>query len=173
MPFRYCSPDQPPMRYIRRNQEERLRVRIAASIDELFECAEKIISREHGDVVLLFRLAFEDHTDWCQNQAYNLAQLKARSTRFKAHLQPIEEAIEHTMSLIDSQDTDTLTLLARRLRPIITYSRTIAGITAVITGHMAVQDPRHHALAVDMLRQTANIMLDDVYTVQFSNASEA
>jgi hypothetical protein len=148
----------PPVHFNRKNQEERTRTRIIANIDELMENIENTINSDSDVVTFHFRLTFDDHTDWCNNQAHNLAQLSAINTRFKDHVQPIVEAIRHSLELINSNDVDTLRLVAHRLRQVVHYSRTINGITKVIRSHKVIANPQHRELAIDALRQTANIV---------------
>jgi hypothetical protein len=145
---------RPPTLFTRKNREERIRARIIANIDELMENIENTIN---SDIVTLhFRLTVDD--DWCKTQANNLAELNTITTRFKDHIQPIVEAIQHSLELLNSSDVNTLRLIEQKLRQVIHYSRTIDGITKVIRNHKAIHNPQHRELAIDALRQTANIM---------------
>ncbi len=149
---------RPPTKFTRRNQEERLRTRIMANIDELVENAEHVINSESHVLLFQFRLAFEDHADWYGNQQHNLLQLRASDTRFRGHLEPIADAIEQALAHLETHDPETLRLAAQNMRNVIVYSRTLRGITAVICGHRAIQDTRQRDLTVDALRQTAELV---------------
>jgi len=148
-----------PKPFTRKNKEERTRTRIIANIDELMENIENTINSGSDVVTFHARLTFDDHTDWCNNQAHNLAQLCAINTRFKDQVQPIVEAIQYSLELINSNDVDTLRLVALKLRQVVHYSRTIDGITKVIRNHKVIHNPQHRELAIDALRQTANLVL--------------
>ena len=92
------------------------------------------------------------HSSWRDS----LEQLKSSTTRFKAHLAPIEEAIEHAIELIDSPED--LMHIASSIRQVVLYSRTLRNITTVIGS--SIHNPLHRELMLDALRKTADVMLN-------------
>ena len=128
----------PPTRFIRRNQ----RAHISTCVEELFENAHAVINAA-------FRIR---HLCWRES----LDHLKSSTTRFKAHLAPIEEAIEHAIELIDSPED--LMHIASSIRQVVLYSRTLRNITTVIGS--SIHNPLHRELMLDALRKTADVMLN-------------